>query len=629
MKLICVLSVAAGLVSQVQAPAQIPRDDGFTDHGIAAPTAISRGTTATINADGERLVLIWLCSSESISQLVINVDSGDIHQFPVPGPTGAPFAVLHSSRNLWYGHLSGHFYEFDPDSLEFSFAGETPMNWAGALTEAPDGVIWGILNPDGHLISFNPTTRELTDHGIILEEDWVQIPRTIAADDSGWIYAGTGTARGQVVGYEIATGEIRTYVPEEDRDYGNGQLYRGEDGLVYAAAPGSGWDWHALSDGVATPVDERPAGAPRRAGSQASVFRDFGDGSRIAMLDVPNRLLVVEEADGSEREIRFDYDSAGANITSMAAGPNDTVFGSTAHTMRFFSYEPAADALTDHGGVPAIGDGNFCAIVHNGGRVYGAHYSGGGLWEVDPAAEWRPTAEGDEQNPRMLASWPRDIMRPRTALAHPDGRHVLMAGYATDGLIGGGIGIYDLETDEATLLNAEEHLLPGQSCITLKALPDGNLIGGTDVTSAWAEEIATEAELSIVDWETKEVVFRTIPVPDDIRIMSIEVGADGLVYGLSGNATFFVFDPQDRSVIHSESFAEYGGVPRHALHAHPDGDVYAMMHGAVIRIAAGGLSHERLAKSPVTVSAGGALLNDVLYFASGTHVWSYEIPAAE
>ncbi len=626
MKHIFLTGIAFGMVAAIPAAAQTGREGGFADHGIAAPTAITRGATAAIDAAGRRLVLIWLSSSGSISQLAIDVETGEAEQIAVPGPAGAPFAVLHSSRNLWYGHLSGYFYEFDPDTLSFTFSGETPRNWAGALTEAPDGVIWGILNPDGHLISFNPDTRELADHGVINEETWVQIPRTIAADDDGWVYAGTGTAKGQVVGYNIATGEIRKYVPEADRGYGNGQLFRGIDGNVYASCPGAGWGWHRLSGGEATPVEERPARSPIRAGAQHSVFREFGDGSSIAALDVPNRLLVIKEADETEHEIRFDYESAGANITSMAAGPFGRIYGSTSHTMRFFSYEPAIDELVDHGGVPAIGDGNFCAITYLGEYVYGTQYSGGGLWQVDPIRPWQPTAEDDTQNPRRLAHWPRDIMRPRTILAHPDGKHLLMAGYATDGLIGGGIGIYNTESGDDSLLNAEEHLLRGQSCITLKALPDGDLIGGTDVVSAWAEQIATEAELFIIDWGTREIAFRTVPVAGDARIISIEVGPDELVYGLSGNSTLFVFDPQTRTVVHTESFADYGGVPRHALHVGPDGNMYALMHRAVVRVRPGGTEHQKLADSPVTISAGGALHEGALYFASGTHVWSYEIP---
>ncbi len=608
MKPTFLVCAAIGLAATLPTAAQVERHDGFADHGVAAPTSISRGTTATMTADGKCLVLIWLSSSGSISQLAIDVDSGESTQVPIPDATGSPFAVLHSTRNLWYGHLDGRFYEFDPDSLTFTFAGDTPKNWAGALTEAPDGVIWGILNLAGHLISFNPDTRELKNHGIVNEESWVQIPRRIAADDAGWIYCGTASAKAQVVGYHIATGEIRKYIPEAQRQYGNGMVWRGTDGHVYTEAPGSEWKWHRLYDGEITSIEKPEVDRVSiRAGSQDSVFRQFGDGSSIASLDVPNRLLVVKEADGTERELRFNYESEGANITSLAAGPFGRIYGSTSHTMRFFTYEPYVDELIDHGGVPAIGDGNFCAITYIGDYVYGTEYGGGRLWQVDPQKPWQPTAEGEEQNPRSLAQWARDIMRPRTILAHPDGKHVLMAGYARDGLIGGGIGIYNLETGEASLLTAKDDLFPGQSCITMKALPNGNIVGGTDVTSAWAEQIATEAELFILDWETRKVVFHTIPVPDDVRIISVEIGPDGMVYGLSGKSQFFVFDPEKQTVVHSEDFSEYGGVPRHALHSSPDGHIYALMGRAIVRITPGSFEHVKLSDSPVGIGAGGAL----------------------
>jgi len=233
---------------------------------------------------------------------------------------------------------------------------------------------------------------------------------------------------------------------------------------------------------------------------------------------------------------------------------------------------------------------------------------------------------GDAANPRVLAQWKRDICRPRTALAHPDGKHVMMAGFAGYGLCGGGIGIYNLETREELLLTADEDLLPGHSTITLKALPDGDLVGGTSVSApGGGHTTATEGELYILDWETKEIVFRTVPVPGDANIISIQVLADGLVYGLSSGSTFFVFDPGSREIVHSESFGDYGGVPRHALQLGPDGNLYAMLSKAIVRITPGTFEHEKLADAPVNVSAGGALVNGLLCFASSSHVWSYRL----
>ena len=231
------------------------------------------------------------------------------------------------------------------------------------------------------------------------------------------------------------------------------------------------------------------------------------------------------------------------------------------------------------------------------------------------------------RNPAVLAQWSRDICRPRTALAHPDGRHVMMAGFAGYGLVGGGIGIYDLESRKPILLTADRDLLPGHSCITLKALPNGDLIGGTSVSApGGGHATAKDGELFILDWKTKRLVFHFAPLPKDQHIISIEVMGNGLVYGLSSKSTFFVFDPAKRKLVHRENFDVFGRVPRHALHAGPDGNLYALMSGAILRIDPGSFRHQKLAVPPKPISAGGALVNGFLCWAAGSHVWSYDVP---
>ena len=235
------------------------------------------------------------------------------------------------------------------------------------------------------------------------------------------------------------------------------------------------------------------------------------------------------------------------------------------------------------------------------------------------------TEEG--ANPVVLAQWKSDITRPRTAFVHPDGKHAMMAGFAAYGLAGGGIGIYNLETGEETLLTAEDDLLPSHSCITLKALPNGDLVGGTSISApGGGHSTATEAELFIIDWPTKKLIFHTVPVPGQTEIVSIQTAENGLVYGLTGNSTFFVFDSTSRTVVHSERWTDYGGVPRHALHWGPDGNLYAMMSRAIVRITPGSFEHEKLADAPTNISAGGALVNGMLVFASNANVWSYQVP---
>ncbi|MEN6304539.1 MAG: hypothetical protein ABFD96_17530 [Armatimonadia bacterium] len=234
---------------------------------------------------------------------------------------------------------------------------------------------------------------------------------------------------------------------------------------------------------------------------------------------------------------------------------------------------------------------------------------------------------GKIANPYVVAGWHDDICRPRAALAHPDGKHFLMAGYAGYGLVGGGIGIYNIETRQSQLLSADKDLLPGHSCIALAVLPDGDLVGGTDIAApGGGHPTATDAELYLIDWKTRKLNFHMAPVPGQSSIVSLTVGPDGLVYGLTGGSVFFTFDPAARKVLHTEPWATYGGAVRHGLHTGPVGAIYALMSNAIIRVAPGGLKHELLARPPVPITAGGALVNGRLCYAANTNVWTYRIP---
>jgi hypothetical protein len=236
---------------------------------------------------------------------------------------------------------------------------------------------------------------------------------------------------------------------------------------------------------------------------------------------------------------------------------------------------------------------------------------------------------GQVVNPTMVVSWPSEICRPRAALAHPDGQHLLMSGYAGYGLVGGGIGIYNVETQESQLLPPEE-LLPGHSCIALQALPGGDLVGGTDIAApGGGHPIAKEAQLFIINWAERKVVFNTVPVPDHTAIISLAVGPEGFVYGLTNKATLFVFDPTNRQVVHTAPIPDLASPARHGLHTAPDGNIYALLARGIVQITPGSYETKLLATPPETISGGGVLHEGRLYYVSNTKVWSYQIPGLQ
>ena len=109
------------------------------------------------------------------------------------------------------------------------------------------------------------------------------------------------------------------------------------------------------------------------------------------------------------------------------------------------------------------------------------------------------------------------------------------------------------------------------------------------------------------------------------------LGPDGLVWGFADRTVFFVFDPASRKVVHQESIArEFAATvsqqgPRVFVRG-PQGEVYALFVRAIARIEPQNWRIKPLAKSPVSLGAGGDYLDGRIWFASGSHLCSYRLP---
>jgi streptogramin lyase len=616
------------LLGSVAAP------EGFTDHGVAAKVAEGRGVVTTRDSNGRYLAIVMVrdVGSPVGYILVTDIDTGKTKQFHYPKDAGNSdiFASLMSRNGRFYTGAGKVLLEFDPTTEKWLYHGvpqPKAQHFVGAaICDGPDGRIYIGTYPNCHLVSYDPETQTIQDHGQLDPKE--QYFNYLVFDSKGWAYAGIGTARCNLVAFHPQTGERRQLMPEEERKPGTVSVVAGAGGEAYAYFGGQ---WYRLFDGKAEKIPVEAVGPRVRTGaiSWGNKRGSFPDGRQVVDYSVPERWVEVADAKGEQKKrIPLEFEAAGADITSLAAGPGGDVYISTCHPMHLARLETATGTLHDLGPIPRVGGGNFCAMDTLGNQLFGAAYAHGGLWAYDPAQPWKPAQKVSEPgNPRLLAEWQKDVCRPRTALAHPDGKHVLFAGFADYGYTGGGIGIVNVETGEATLLTADKDLLPGHSTITLKALPDGTLVGGTSIQApGGGHVIAKEPELYLLDWKTKKVIYRAPVVPGGGDIISIHVGPDGLVYGLTANSTFFVFNPRERKVVHQESFAQYGGVPRHALQVGPDGKIYAMLTRAIVRITPGRFAHEKLADAPVTIEAGGALVKGRLYFSSGPRVWSYQVP---
>lgn len=615
--------------------ASVDLGNGFMDHGVATPVSNHRGTVATADGEGRNVVLAWLFDhTGGYALLVIDAETGETGQLAMPFPSrgDCPYASILSTRNRYYTHFASHFVEYDAVAGEFTFFHATAPQMAMSMTEDENGVIWSASYPQSGVVSYSPETGEFRDYGHVYRQNWAQYPRAIATDDTGWVYFGVGSTASQIIALNPETGEATPILAEEERLQAYPTVYRDENGKVYAmAGPDQTDAWIELYEGQATRIGALEERNPKSyiAGSQGLFHRSFPDGKILRTCDLTRRTMVVEDPETGERtQLEFDYTSDGAHLMGLATAPNGTIAGGTAFPMRFFNYDPEADEWTNHA---CMGQWN---IVQPGNdRFYVGMYTSGGLLEWDPSRDWVPTeASNPESNPLLLhARSHPTLMRPTSLLVHPDGKTLVLGGTPGYGRTGGGMLIFDRETQTAMLLDHEQ-LLPYHSINSMVALDESKLlVGSTVAAGTGGERRAEQAELCIFDLAGHEIEWSEPVIPGVGGFNAMCKGPGDLVFVFADRRHFLVFDTERREVIHQvdtqDSFGPTNSQqgPRVFVQS-PEGDIYILFVRGI-----GALDQETfeitlLAESPVPIGPGGDYLNGRIYFGSGSRMYSYEVP---
>ncbi len=607
--------------------------NGFFHHGVATPVSNHRGTTVAVDGEGRNVVLIWLYDHRGgYALLMIDAETGMADEFPMPYPPGGdgPFAAILSSQNRYYTHFNSHFVEFDPGKRAFTFFHKTVPQMAMSMTEDDDGRIWSGTYPNSAVASYHPGTGEFRDYGNLYDQNWRQYPRAIAADDTGWIYFGIGSTASQIISLDPESGSAEPLLAEGERTQAHASVYRDLNGKVYGHTSGGSEDgWLELYRGNRTDIGEieNRSEKPFIAGSQGLFHTDFPDGKRMVSCSLVERTLAVADpGTGETREVSFDYSSEGAHIMGVATAPDNTICGGTAFPMHFFSFNPETGSWINR---PALGQWN--TVAREGDMFFIGAYTHGLLEEWDPAQPWVRT-ERDKAgcNPELLYECHEVINRPHMLLAHPDGRTVVLAGTPGYGLTGGGLLFWDRQTREHTLLEHTD-VLPDQSTMSLVPLPGGGLLGGTTTSAGTGgEQKADEAELYIMDMETKRLDWHAAVFPGVQGYTDMCPGPSGVVYGIADRRRFFVFDPGDRQVVHQRELdAEFGPTtsqqgPRVFVTA-PDGAIFILFTKGIAIVEPDTHEIRMPAESPVPVGPGGDILDGRIYFGSGSHLYSYQV----
>ncbi len=605
--------------------------NGFQHHGVATPVSNHRGTVATVDGEGRNVVLVWLFDCRGgYALLMIDAQTGDAQQYPMPFPPGGdcPYASILSSENKYYTHFNSHFVEFDPVRRAFTFFHKTARQMAMSMTEDDRGVIWSVTYPNCGLVSYDPKTGAFKDYGYQNKENWRQYPRHIAADDSGWIYFEVGSTKSQILAFDPATGKAREALPSTERAQGYGYVYRDVDGNVYGHHPGEN-NWYRLHAGNAVKIGQHDhlRIKPMITSSQGLFHQEFPDGSQLVRCDLVERTMTVKDAGAKKtRQVAFDYTSEGAHIMGVAAAPDGTLCGGTAFPMRFFSYDPVADRWLNR-----ACHGQWNTVGRQGDHFFAGGYGGGFLLDWDPAQPWKPTVVGKECNPQFLTQSAPTINRPHKLLTHPDGKTLVLAGTPGYGYTGGGLLFWDRETKQRTLLKHTD-LLPMHSTMSMVALPNRQLLCGTTTDAGTGgEKKAKQAELYILDLATKKLLWHAPVRPGAQEYTDLCAGPAGKVIGIADRSHLFVFDPETRKIVHQETISlKFGPTNsqqgRRVFVTDDRGAIYILFVKGIGRLDPRTYEVTLLAESPVPVGPGGDILNGRIYFASGSHLYSYAVP---
>jgi hypothetical protein len=215
-------------------------------------------------------------------------------------------------------------------------------------------------------------------------------------------------------------------------------------------------------------------------------------------------------------------------------------------------------------------------------------------------------------------------------LAHPDGHTLVLAGTPGYGYTGGGLLFWDRKTGQRVLLEHTD-IIPEHSTMSLLALPNGKLLGGTTTgAGTGGEKKAKEAELYIMDMATKKLDWHQVVFPGVQDYTDLCAGPGGLVFGFADRKRFFVFDPEKRKVVHEENVeAKFGTAISHqgprAFVVSPEGAIYILFVKGIALLDPATFKITLLAESPVPIAAGGDYLDGRIYFAGGSHVYSYKV----
>jgi len=137
-----------------------------------------------------------------------------------------------------------------------------------------------------------------------------------------------------------------------------------------------------------------------------------------------------------------------------------------------------------------------------------------------------------------------------------------------------------------------------------------------------------EKEAKLILWDPKEErkIFEIVPVSEAKTILSLAATEDGILYGITDNEKGFVLDV-DKRVVKKVFDLGFKDPLEVSLQGGLEGRLYGLAQEAIFAIDPRNNDEVSLiARPPVSIESGMAILGRKIYFGSGANLWEFELP---
>ncbi|MBI2421551.1 MAG: PQQ-like beta-propeller repeat protein [Candidatus Hydrogenedentes bacterium] len=622
------LILALGATAELAAPFEslgIPvRKAGLMGTIVGpGPTEGSERIYINMRQDGGKLFLVS-----------IDPETGATEQFQSPVGTGAWGFMTGPDGRIYLGthegpdaNDSGMLLVFDPKQPEKQIQAigkpSDTESYLWMFCTGADQKIYGCTFPGAKIVSYDPATGAMADHGVMDETQ--QYSRNICTGPDGMIYVGIGYGRANVVRFDPKTGAHESILPEQyraDPKQTTASVWRGVDGAVYVSAISmtAGADGQPEAGSATLRVEK--AGLVEVANAPAAVTHTtLRDGRHVSNVTIDGAYDLVSP-DGAVEKRTFTYASAGCGLFMVDNGPLGRIYGGTFMPNELFHYDPATGALENPGNPTEVGGEIYSMLDHNG-LLYVCAYPGSFLSRWDPKLPWNYGREATN-NPRGFGNLGPGHLRPR-AMIHGPGQQIYIGSFPEYGMLGGSLGVWDPVEDR--LIENYPQLIRNQSITTLVWDEKTGLIFGGSSTQGGGGSTPSEpsAKFFAFDSTAKQLKFEIV-VADDVPYIRAMCPVGRKIYGVGKGDTLFVYDIDAEKLVHQADLG-VGSVCDVSLRPWKDGMIYGVASRKIFKLDPESYACTTLAEYPNTIRCGFAIDDHGIYFGDRAELIRYNWPA--